>query len=394
MTVLHRSAVRAPSPEDDLVGLACGIADRREAHAPAMRALSRRVDATKLLDVLERHRLIALVGTRLDALGSLPVALGGAVEARLRENRLHALLHDHVGTQVLAALEHEGIRALAFKGFALTEAVHEDPGSRRYEDIDVLVAAGDLAPAVSALEPLGYRGRPAGGASELPVLHRLVRDVSGRMPPVELHWRVHWYEREFSAGMLDRSRASGPRLRATAADELAALLLIFARDGFRGLRLAVDLAAWWDARGDELPPGGLDELRRRHPELGPVWATALRVAERVTGLPADRALGDLAPGRRGRLAFRLSNWPDHETSAQAGAEVSLVDCLLAPRGQVAGTLRRHLFPSSATLDDFYRLPADAHLRRAAWRVAHPPKLLARYVLGLWRARARWRAPAP
>jgi hypothetical protein len=382
-----------PSIEDHLVGLACGVSDRRKANAPAMRALRRRVDDSKLLEVLDRHHLTALIGTRLAELGLLPADLRPHVEAQLQDNRMRALLYEHVGTQVLGALEQHGIRALAFKGFALADAVYDDPGFRRYGDIDVLVPATNLVAAVTALEPLGYRGLPAERATAgLPDLHLRAQDLSGRLPLIELHWRVHWFEHEFSAGMLGRSRVIGARRRATPADELAALLLIYARDGFRGLRLAADLAAWWDVHGTELSPGAMDELSQAHPELGPIWATALLVAERVTGLPANQAMYDLAPSRRGRLALRLTNWPSHGAVAQAGADVTLVDCLLSPPGQVAVTARRYLFPPSAVLDGFYGLPHDARLRRAAWRVVHPPKVLARYGIALWHARTQLPAP--
>ena len=155
-----------------------------------------------------------------------------------------------------------------------------------------------------------------------------------------------------------------------------------------------DLAARWDAHGAELSPGAMDELSQEHPELGPVWATALLVAERVTGLPANQAMYDLAPGRRGRLALRLTNWPSIGAVAQAGADVTLVDCLLSPLRQVAVTARRYLFPPSVVLDEFYGLPHDARLHRAALRIVQPPKLLARYAIALWHARTQLPAPTP
>ena len=67
------------------------------------------------------------------------------------------------------------------------------------------------------------------------MLHvRLLHDAG--LPDIELHWRVHWYEAEFGALALARAE-SGPdgvrRLRTE--DDLAALMLYQARDGFAGL---------------------------------------------------------------------------------------------------------------------------------------------------------------
>ena len=71
------------------------------------------------------------------------------------------------------------------------------------------------------------------------------------LPRVELHWRVHWYERQ-----LRRRRPRAGRVKPAAAsrsqmqplDGLVALMLFYARDGFAGLRYPADAAAWWDLR--------------------------------------------------------------------------------------------------------------------------------------------------
>jgi hypothetical protein len=87
----------------------------------------------------------------------------------------------------------------------------------------------------------------------LPLLHFVLVHERGELPPVELHWRVHWYERSFARERLLPPAVDPPGdWRPAPADELAALLLFYARDGFIDLRLASDLGAWWDVHGAEL----------------------------------------------------------------------------------------------------------------------------------------------
>ncbi len=128
---------------------------------------------------------------------------------------------------------------------------------------------------------LGY-GAPTDHIQEcgLPLLHFVLTHERGELPPVELHWRVHWYERAFARERPLPPSAVAGDWRPAPADELAALLLFYASDGFVGLRLASDLGAWWDAYGAELRADGLEELLRSYPALAPVLPTAARAAER------------------------------------------------------------------------------------------------------------------
>jgi hypothetical protein len=90
---------------------------------------------------------------------------------------------------------------------------------------------------------LDRRGRPD-------LHHRL--EHPGR-PAIDLHWRLHWHEEAFARDLLGRARATGT---IAAADEAAALLLFYARDGFYGLRLAADIGLVGRSR--------VFSVRRRH----------------------------------------------------------------------------------------------------------------------------------
>jgi hypothetical protein len=383
----------APSRESLLVALSCRVRTRAVAQS-VLETLAREVDSIGLWDTMERHQLVALVGTRLQAAGLLPEDLDPRVDERLQEDRLRALLFAGIGDQVLRSLEAAGIRALALKGYALAENVHGDAGLRRYGDIDVLVSPPDLERAVTTLAGLGYE-RESTPIPEPPEdLHHVLVNPTGAVPEVELHWRVHWFENRFSPRMLRRSEMAGDRRRAAADDELAALLLFYARDGFQGLRLAADLAAWWDTRSGELGSRPLDHLAEEHPELRATWWAALQVAERVVGIPATRVMTPPPPGLRRRLAVELANWQGTGDPDQLSSDVLLVNLLLAPRGEVGAALRRSVFLPRPTIEAYYGLRRDATLARTWWRMAHPPKMLVRFAAGFLRAamaRVPWRA---
>jgi hypothetical protein len=240
---------------------------------------------------------------------------------------------------------------------------------RASNDIDVLVAPEDLERAVEVAHALGY-ARPDDrvDAAGRPLLHFTLR---GSADELELHWRVHWYEERFAARALARSRPSRVEGRRFApADELAMLLLFYARDAFAGLRLAADVAAWWDRYGEDVEPEALRALVAEEPALAPALATASAAASRLTGVP------DLvAPSRANRLALRLANWTRRGSNDQLSAETALVDLLLSPpSGRRAFVRRQVLVPAEA----FAGLAGRPRLEQ----VMRPLKLAARWAFAL------------
>jgi hypothetical protein len=278
------------------------------------------IDFDALRGDLERRRLLPLLGTRLCALDVAPGPFCTAVARARTAARALGLARQLETDQVLAALD---VPALALKGTALAEAAHGDLGMRMGADIDVLVAREDLPVAVARLREHGYTTVD----DDEPVLHAVM--VHPTRTPVEVHWRVHWYETEFGRALLENPDAP---------HTAGSLLLVYARDGFSGLRLAADIAAWHDRHGGQ---GLLDDLAVRYPRLLPTWRAAAVVTERVVGVPATAWLSDArGPGPRGRLAVRVANPADAGVPAQRAADVLLVDCLLAPATALPTVIRR------------------------------------------------------
>jgi hypothetical protein len=356
-------------PELELAFLLARTREGREAATPRIRQLAATVDYDTLAGELVRRRLLPLLGARLAELApqDVPEQFRQAVTHALGQGRARGLVLQLQVEETVRALEQEGITALPLKGPALAEAAHNDIGLRVSGDIDLLVGARDLHRAVAVLRGRGFQApHDAVDADGLPDLHFALPHPT--LAPVELHWRIHWYDHRFSADLVERQ---------TPADTAATLLLIYARDGFLGLRLAADLAGWWDRHGDEVPPGALAGHLETYPELARTWLAAATMAERVAAVPALGWFGVGAPlDRRSRLALRLGNWCESGEYNQQIANVTLVDALLAPKGMRGAVVQRSIG----------RAPGN--------RAVHAAKMSARSALGLARVCAGPWAPLP
>jgi Uncharacterised nucleotidyltransferase len=377
-------------PEEELMLALCGTAQRRRQLEASISALAQRVDYGLLGHLMARQRLLPVLGARLLELAPRSVPTGFAEQLRETTARARArgLVLETLDWQIRRDLELAGIAALPLKGATLSRALYGDPGMRSSGDIDILVELEQLDQAAAALAPRGYRR--AGGEDE--VRRRLHLTLEHpKLPPVELHWRVHWYEEEFSRRMLWRSEAGADGARPRPPDELASLLLFFARDGLTGLRLATDAAAWWDLHAPLGEAAALDRVVAEAPALRNALLAAAITLERLVGIPAAAMLSGPSPPRRARLATRLADWTVSGDLDQVGANITLVDWLLSPPGHGWAFTRRTLLPPSSRINSMYGLGDGAHSRRALWRLAHGPKLLLRYLIALWRIRGgrRW-----
>lgn len=371
------------TPEEELARLLVAIRPHRLRDAQRVAGLLDVVDDGKLVEVAQRQRLGRLLAQRLaeqDLPGGPPTVVerlrDGMVQAQLR-----ALALQGVAEMVLSALERGGVPVLPLKGALLSKRLYGDEAIRSSSDIDVLVAPDRIPEAVRICEAMGYRAVP--GSGEGPSgLHVALHHEENAFPVVEVHWRVHWYEETFAADMLERRITTPSGFRASPADELACLLLFYQRDGFIGLRLASDIAAWWDHHCDELEDGAIEALATAYPELEPAWRASASVSERVVGLPAARLLRPGRTGRRAGLAARLANWRAAGTPDQLSADTTLIDGLCTPVKQLQAYARRALIIDAARTREYYGLAEQSHALVRVFRVLHPFKVFARYLLAL------------
>lgn len=322
------------SPEHALALLLCGTGGRRRASEQEAAELFRRAGERELLALIERLNVVTLVGQRLLALGLLPTGVVlERIESLTQISREHETLLEIMTLSILANLETAGIQALPLKGSVLARELYGDPALRSSLDIDILVQSRDLNGAAEVVRAMGWRDFDRLGCG-LPLLHH--RMVHSTLPRVELHWRVQWYEAQFAADALASaaSPGGGAPLRMQPAEELASLLLFYARDGFSGLRGPADIAAWWGARGRELAGRSpVADIAARYLALTAPLCVGSAVLDALVGVPG--ASLDTSP-LRWRTASALANPFLLGSDSQILATASLIDLALAPhRGAVS-----------------------------------------------------------
>jgi hypothetical protein len=208
-------------------------------------------------------------------------------------------------------------------------------------------------------------------SDELPRLHHIFE--ADDAPPVELHWRLHWYEAEYATELLERTVADGDVRRPAPADDLLSLLLFYARDGLLGLKAPMDIAAWWSQYSAELDPGELGAILRRHPALTRPAAAAALAAESILRLPITSCLD---PGilrrRRTLAAVRLVDWAEVQSEGEIDVATKIVDGLLTPPAGMLAFIQRAAFPGmpgSRWMAPLRQLLYFGHLVRYGGRIA-------------------------
>jgi hypothetical protein len=372
--------------ERRLVALMCSTAARRQSRPYEAAELLESAQPEQITDLLRRLHLTVLVGRRLINAGlDLAPRLREEVEALTAVSRQRGGAHELATLAILDALEAAGIRALPLKGSVLARALYDDVGYRSAGDIDILVAASDLAGAINVVETMDWRWqRPSERRGELPVLHETLTHPA--LPRVELHWRVHWYEDRFADDALQRAERPDVRapLRMMPADGLATLMLIYARDGLSGLRTPADIAAWWDTRcaGEDLE-ALIESIGGAYPALKAPLSVGTAVLGPLVGLPTR------SPSQqrfRWKVAAELAT-PFYEGGdAQVKANASLVDLLLAPPKGSGASLCRELQKVPKDLQRPLTRDDEFAVHRARWE--HGLRLLRRWGLAVAPAAVR------
>jgi hypothetical protein len=360
--------------EHELILLCAGTAARRRMMSARAERLLSEIDWKRLGEILRARKLLSTLGPRVLELAGARSSedFAAAVQEAIATGRRQGAFLQLISLRAIAMLGDAGIRSAALKGPLLGEFLYGDPGRRLSSDIDLLVAPEQLQPAVEVIRGLGYDA-PEDYVDEsgLPLLHFVLLHEREELPPVELHWRVHWYEQRFARErLLPGSVDSTGAWRPQPVDELAALLLFYARDGFVDLRIATDLGAWWDAFGTELQPAALGKLLGAYPALEHAVVAAARAAENTVGLPAAQILGDASKlGLRERMAARLANPNPSSSRSQIYADIGLIDGLLTPRGGFGAFIRRQVLPPTEVLDQQARHASRVRARSQLTRGA-------------------------
>lgn len=137
--------------EQRLVALMCSAAARRQSRAHEAGELLGSSRPERIIDLLRRLRITALVGQRLvNSFFDLDPPLRQEIELSTALGRQRGGAHELATQAILDSIEAAGIRALGLKGSVLARAPYDDVAWRSAGHIDVLVAVGDLAGAIDA----------------------------------------------------------------------------------------------------------------------------------------------------------------------------------------------------------------------------------------------------
>ena len=328
------------SPEHELALLLCGTEERRAAREQEAAALFQSASESELLALIERLNVVTLVGQRLLALGLRPA--GSVIERieRLTQiSRDHETLLEVMMLSILANLETAGIRALPLKGSVLARELHGDPAlearststssSHRGSSVALPRSCALWDGATSIASGIGFRCCTTVWA---------IRRFRGSSCTGESTGTRTSSRLTLSPPL--RAPRSGAPLRMQPAEELASLLLFYARDGFSGLRVPADIAAWWGVCGGQLAGRShVSEIAARYPALGAPLRVGSAVLDALVGVPG--ASLDASP-LCWRAASELANPFLLGGDSQIQATASLIDLALAPPGGRLESIRREL----------------------------------------------------
>jgi hypothetical protein len=357
---------------------------RPRPRAETVASAASHLDFVDLESELARQRLLPLLGTRLLKIGATPLPHGfeSAVYAAVEGNRSRVTPNAMLTWSLVTELDASGIRAMPLKGPFLARRLHGDLAFRENNDVDILVSPRQMSDAVVKLEAIGGI-RPRRGEA-LPELHHHFQLASG--DPVELHWRIHWFEAAYTDRLLERAVSDEGLWVPSPADELISLLLFHARDGLIGLRGPVDIAACWNRHHDDDTIETVRLTANEYPQLAQALAAAAQSVERVLEIDIASRLA-LPTTRRGAVAVELTDWAVKRQPRELDLAAKLIDGLVAPKGGLTAYVRRSFFP---------RLEGPRSTRLAR-RTTHAIALAVRMAAACWTVReqlsARRRGPS-
>lgn len=255
------------------------LACAHTAHCPEslarIRALSQgAVDWAHLIGLSYRHMVLPLVYRSLSSVGQDAVPLDSlrVLQKAYRVNAVRNLEMMAQLVQALNRLEADGVRAVAYKGPLLADAVYGDLALRQFVDLDILVSKADFALALRSLGTIGYQAAESlriPDAAYLRSLHHCALAKRGGVP-LELHWDVA--EPYFGPTLdvarcwnrLERVRLNGAQVYSLSPEDLLVVLSTHgAKHRWPRLCQVCDVA----------------ELQRARPDLD--WTRALNQARRT-----------------------------------------------------------------------------------------------------------------
>jgi hypothetical protein len=172
---------------DAIGGALVQLTRRRDRRTEDPRVLLEQVDAARLVEMANYHRVPGVVHRSLVELSSSDSRFAGLRTASQIATLAHGrcLVELRTMSEVLSRLERPW---LVVKGPVLAEYGYGDPGARLYEDLDLVVHGSDLSAAVSSIEGAGGQRT----SLNWPLATRLRRAEIPMLLPAGMLADLHW----------------------------------------------------------------------------------------------------------------------------------------------------------------------------------------------------------
>lgn len=270
----------------------------------------------KFVDLAARHRVLGLALVALDRAGKrleLPASAREEFRTLLGQLRRRSAIFGIKRDRILACLEAAGVRPVLLKGAALGYLLYQDPVERDLQDLDLLVGAERVDPALRALTAEGYTPRSAPGLLAAYRRHHFhVPLYHPDTHAVEIHWALAMPDSPFQLdpgvvrhGATPLEQPGLPLVYLPRAEHiLLHLVLQNIQEGFSRLARLVDI----DRLATETPEPDWPALAAvaRDGGLAAPTALSLQLASRLllTPLP-DGILRELRPAPATRLHLAI-----------------------------------------------------------------------------------------
>jgi len=391
--------MRAPEDNTARLLLACARPRLDEKHAGAVRSLvARQVDWQLFARAADRHGVLPLVCRNLEQVAGhlLPEEELRRLHSRARRAAARGFALACELPPILDLLQAHGIRALPFKGPALSTFLYGAPFLRQFVDLDVIVAPDDAHRAIDLLLSDGYAG--AHGAAPANSHRSLISDRRG--VNLEIQWNLadRWRLRQSAKGAplafeelwcrRETVLVCGRPVPTLCAEDMALALCVHgARHGWARLVWLCDFAELARSRFDIDWPRVFRLAVTCHCRRRLLLALSLAAGMLETELPPGTEAWRHAQGAVSRAAARtrrgLLAAPDADTQPGCASElaglafsIAMLDTRRERLRVWLEFLRRHLRPNDR---DQRALRLPPHFAPVYYLV-RPARLLATYGL--------------
>ncbi len=307
--------------------LLVGDRDRLNKHAAKVRSLLASSDPVATADYWVAERVFPRAHANAIGIGIDRADWTERRAAMDADAASAAAFQELAAIQLTRALASEGVIAMVLKGAPTALRLYTTLTLRQTSvDLDLLVASRYLDRASGLVERLGWEpSHEPLFSNGLPDYHH-THLSQGLAPTVEVHWRVQWYDERSHTESLLANAVTIDGLKVPAAlDILGIALLGYARDGFHRLRIAADIAAWWETFG-QLHGRDVEAMLSSGPLARPLTIAA-QAAAHVVGTPQPQLR---AVDRLAKLAEGVA-LADEPCSARVfHAQRALIDVAVCP----------------------------------------------------------------